>query len=48
MTIRLDDRPTGAPVGLTVVTLKPDQFRVVIEAGTPPVPRLKTTWPGGA
>lgn len=33
VTIRFDDRPTGAPVGLTVVILKPDQFRVVIEAG---------------
>ena len=43
VTIRFDDRPTGAPVGLTVVILKPDHFRVVIEAGSPPVPRVKTT-----
>jgi DNA-binding GntR family transcriptional regulator len=33
VTIRFDDRDTGAPVGLTMVTLKPDQFRVVIQAG---------------
>lgn len=33
VTIRFDDHDTGAPVGLTVVTLKPGQFRVVIEAG---------------
>jgi DNA-binding GntR family transcriptional regulator len=31
--IRFDDRGTGAPVGLTAVTLKPDRFRVVIQAG---------------
>ena len=43
VTIRFDDRPTGAPVGLTVVILKPDQFRVVIEAGAPPVPPVITT-----
>jgi DNA-binding GntR family transcriptional regulator len=33
VTIRFDDRGTGAPVGLTTVTLKPDRFRVVIQAG---------------
>jgi DNA-binding GntR family transcriptional regulator len=33
VTIRFDDQDTGAPVGLTMVTLKPDQFRVVIQAG---------------
>jgi len=33
VTIRFDDQDTGAPVGLTTVTLKPDQFRVVIQAG---------------
>ena len=33
VTIRFDDRTTGAPVGLTAVTLKPDRFRVVIQAG---------------
>jgi DNA-binding GntR family transcriptional regulator len=33
VTIRFDDRVTGAPVGLTTVTLKPDRFRVVIQAG---------------
>ena len=33
VTIRFDDRATGSPVGLTTVTLKPDQFRVVIQAG---------------
>jgi DNA-binding GntR family transcriptional regulator len=35
VTIRFDDRATGTPAGLTVVVLKPDQFRVVIEAGGP-------------
>jgi DNA-binding GntR family transcriptional regulator len=35
VTIRFDDRTTGAPVGLTAVTLKPDRFRVVIQAGDP-------------
>jgi DNA-binding GntR family transcriptional regulator len=35
VTIRFDDRATGDPVGLTVVILKPDQFRVVIEIGVP-------------
>jgi len=33
VTIRFDDLATGAPVGLTVVILKPDQFRVVMEIG---------------
>ncbi len=33
VTIRFDDQVTGAPVGLTAVTLKPDQFRVVIQVG---------------
>ena len=33
VTIRFDDRTTGVPVGLTAVTLKPDRFRVVIQAG---------------
>jgi DNA-binding GntR family transcriptional regulator len=35
VTIRFDDRATAAPVGLTTVTLKPHQFRVVIQAGDP-------------
>ena len=35
VTIRFDDHATGDPVGLTVVILKPDQFRVVIETGGP-------------
>lgn len=35
VTVRFDDRASGAPVGLTSVTLKPDQFRVVILAGDP-------------
>jgi len=35
VTIRFDDHAAGDPVGLTVVVLKPDQFRVVIEAGGP-------------
>ncbi len=35
VTIRFDDQASGTPVGLTVVVLKPDQFRVVIEAGGP-------------
>jgi DNA-binding GntR family transcriptional regulator len=33
VTIRFDDRATGSPAGLTVVTLKPHHFRVVIQAG---------------
>ncbi len=35
VTVRFDDRATGAPVGLTTVALKPNQFRVVIQAGEP-------------
>jgi DNA-binding GntR family transcriptional regulator len=43
VTIRFDDPATGDPAGLTVVILKPDQFRVVIQmdgpiAGPPAVP----------
>jgi DNA-binding GntR family transcriptional regulator len=33
VTIRFDDRAAGIPAGLTVVTLKPHYFRVVIQAG---------------
>jgi len=33
VTIRFDDRVAGIPAGLTVVTLKPHYFRVVIQAG---------------
>jgi DNA-binding GntR family transcriptional regulator len=33
VTIRFNDQVTGAPVGLTTVTLVPDQFRIVIQAG---------------
>ncbi len=33
VTIRFDDRVTGIPAGLTVVTLKSHYFRVVIQAG---------------
>ena len=33
VTIRFDDQATGLPVGLTTVSLKPDRFRVVIQAG---------------
>jgi DNA-binding GntR family transcriptional regulator len=33
VTIRFDDQATGLPLGLTTVTLKPDRFRVVIQAG---------------
>lgn len=33
VTVRFDDHVTGMPVGLTAVTLKPDRFRVVIQAG---------------
>ena len=42
VTIRFDDHATGSPVGLTTVTLKPDQFRVVIQAGDglPTAPHL--------
>ena len=35
VTIRFDDHATSTPVGLTVVVLKPDQFRVVVEMGGP-------------
>src|SRR5487761_1771713 len=35
VTIRFDDQATRAPVGLTVVILKPDLFRVVVEIGGP-------------
>jgi hypothetical protein len=33
VTIRFDDRAAGTPAGLTVVTLKPHYFRVVIQVG---------------
>ncbi len=33
VTIRFDDPATRSPVGLAVVILKPDQFRVVVEIG---------------
>jgi DNA-binding GntR family transcriptional regulator len=33
VTVRFDDRVTGAPAGLTSVTLKTHHFRVVIQAG---------------
>jgi DNA-binding GntR family transcriptional regulator len=33
VTIRFDDHAAGTPAGLTVVTLKPYYFRVVIQAG---------------
>jgi DNA-binding GntR family transcriptional regulator len=39
VTIRFDDRDTGKPAGLTSVTLKPQHFRVVIQAGDA-LPRL--------
>lgn len=39
VTIRFDDQATGAPAGLTIVTLKPQYFRVVIQAGDS-LPRL--------
>jgi DNA-binding GntR family transcriptional regulator len=35
VTIRFDDPVSGEPMGLTVVILKPDQFRVVVEIGGP-------------
>jgi DNA-binding GntR family transcriptional regulator len=35
VTIRFVDRAAGTPVGLTIVTLKPHHFRVVIQAGDP-------------
>jgi DNA-binding GntR family transcriptional regulator len=34
-TIRFDDPETGGPAALTVVTMKPDRFRVVVETGSP-------------
>ena len=33
VTIKFDDAATGTPAGLTTVTLVPDQFRIVIQAG---------------
>jgi hypothetical protein len=33
ITVRFDDRVTGEPVALTTVVLKPQYFRVVIQAG---------------
>lgn len=33
VTIRFDDPVTGTPAGLTVVSLKPERFRVVVHAG---------------
>jgi DNA-binding GntR family transcriptional regulator len=33
VTIRFDDPATGTPAGLTVVNLKPEHFRVVVQAG---------------
>jgi DNA-binding GntR family transcriptional regulator len=35
VTIRFDDLATGDPVGLTIVIMKPDQFRVVVHGGGP-------------
>ena len=35
VTIRFDDQATGKPAALTTVTLKPQHFRVVIQAGDP-------------
>jgi DNA-binding GntR family transcriptional regulator len=35
VTIRFDNQATGSPAGLTTVTLKPQHFRVVIQAGDP-------------
>jgi DNA-binding GntR family transcriptional regulator len=39
VTVRFDDRANGDPVALTTVALKPQHFRVVIQAGDP-LPRL--------
>lgn len=35
VTIRFDEHASGNPVSLTTVTLKPNHFRVVIQAGDP-------------
>jgi DNA-binding GntR family transcriptional regulator len=40
VTIRFDDRAARTPVGLTVVTLRPDLFRVVVRAGIPSLPEI--------
>jgi DNA-binding GntR family transcriptional regulator len=37
VTVRFDDTATGEPVGLTVVMLKPELFRVVVETSAAPV-----------
>lgn len=34
VTIRFDDTASGTPAGLTVLSLKPEHFRVVVHAGT--------------
>jgi DNA-binding GntR family transcriptional regulator len=40
VTVRFDDQATGNPAGLTIVTLKPQHFRVIIQShpGTTPLP----------
>jgi DNA-binding GntR family transcriptional regulator len=40
VTIRFDDRAARTPVGLTVVTLRPDLFRVVVRAGMSSLPEI--------
>jgi DNA-binding GntR family transcriptional regulator len=40
VTIRFDDRAARTPVGLTVVILRPDLFRVVLRAGMPSLPEI--------
>jgi DNA-binding GntR family transcriptional regulator len=42
VTVKFNDRASGAPAGLTTVTLKPSHFRVVIQSGgqLPRVPQI--------
>jgi hypothetical protein len=40
VTIRFDDAATREPAGLTVVILRPELFRVVIQAGDTPSPEI--------
>jgi hypothetical protein len=36
--VRFDDPETAQPVALTFAAIRPDLFRIVIEAGEPPLP----------
>jgi DNA-binding GntR family transcriptional regulator len=40
VTTRFDDPTAGTPVGLAIVILKPELFRVVVQAGRPSLPEI--------